>query len=294
MQYNAFLTIFRKLMRLISMILVCAALVSSQAAQSSVSSLEQSLLDKQYAQFQRAAKVSAANGSAEALFLLGKAYALGLGVQKDLDLGRSYYEKAEALGYVRAIHNLGVMDLDEKQYAMAIRRFELALEKGLQMPTLLNLGHAYKPPDGGNIYAARDLMAQSQKSAGYFARAFEISGDAETAALAGRMYVRAFDYARFAVSAGQLEESELPALRARAIEWLEKGMTLGSANASTNFGALLFMEKDFAGARAALERGAKGKNAVAHQYLGMLDERDGGGCAAVCGDALRAGVGFGA
>lgn len=266
---------------------MCAALVSSQAfaagAESSVSSLEQSLLDKQYEQFQRAAKVAAENGSAEALFLLGKAYALGLGVQKDLDLGRSYYEKAEALGYVRAIHNLGVMDLDEKQYEMAIRRFDLALERGLQMPTLLNLGHAYKPPDGGNIYEARALMAQSQKSAGYFARAFDISGDAETAALAGRMYVRAFDYARFAVSAGQLEEGELPAHRARAIEWLEKGMRLGSANASTNFGALLFMEKDFAGARAALERGARGKNAVAHQYLGMLDERDGG-------DALQSAV----
>lgn len=274
-------------MRLITRMLVFAALVSCQActsgAESSLSSLEQSLLDKKYDQFQPAAKAAAAKGDAEALFLLGKAYALGLGVAQDLELGRSYYEKAEALGYARAIHNLGVMDLDEKQHESAIRRFELALQKGLQMPTLLNLGYANKPPDGGNIYAARALMAQSQKSAGYFTRAYEISGDAEAAALAGRMYVRAFDYARFAVSAGQLEDKELPVHRARAVEWLEKGMKLGSANASTNYGALLFMEKDFAGSRAALERGAKANNAVAHQYLGMLDERDGG-------DALQSAV----
>lgn len=267
--------------------LVCAALVSSQAfaagAEASVSSLEQSLIDKRYDHFQRAAKAAAANGNAEALFLLGKAYALGLGVSKNLELGRSYYEKAEALGNVRAIHNLGVMDLDQGQKVSAIRRLELALEKGLQTPTLMNLGRAYAPPDGGNIYAARALMTQSQKSAGYYARAFDISGEAEAAALAGRMYVRAFDYARFAVSADQLKEKDLPEHRARAIEWLQKAMKLGSANASTNYGALLFMEKDFAGARAALERGAKGKNAVAYQYLGMLDERVGG-------DALQSAV----
>ena len=59
------------------------SLFSSAFARDAASPLEEMLLDKQYEAFVLAAEQAAKNGDADALFLLGKSYDMGWGVDQD-------------------------------------------------------------------------------------------------------------------------------------------------------------------------------------------------------------------
>lgn len=261
----------------VSRFIVCAVLsgcvLSSALAQAPVSPLEQSLNAKKYSEFQKNAKEAAERGDAEALFLLGKSYSNGWGVDKNLELARSYYEKAEASGSVRAAHNLGVLALDAGKREEAIRQFQKALDKGLFMPTLWNLGRAYDPSEQDSWPPAKKVDA-AEKSGDYFRQAFERSQEVEHAESAAAQYLRVYDWTRIGQGKGMFKEKDLPALRERTVTWLDKAMKLGSARAWSNWGGLLYVEEDYVQARKAFERAAKGDVPAAYQYLGKLEERE--------------------
>lgn len=257
---------------------VCALLsvcvLGSAAAQAPLSPLEQSLMDKRYSEFQKNAAEAAGRSDAEALFLLGKASALGWGVEQDLNLARSYYLKAEALGSVRATHNLGVLALDAGESEVAIGYFLRALEGGIRMPTLWNLGRAYaKKTEQSGLPLAGKVDAAT-KSAEYYTRAFDATQELEHAENAAAQFLRAYDLARVGKLRGEIKAADLPASRARAVTWLKKAMDKGSARAWSNWGGLLYVEGDLKQARKAFERAAKGDVPQAHQYLGKMAESD--------------------
>ncbi|WP_431478132.1 tetratricopeptide repeat protein [Massilia eburnea] len=265
-------------LRLISRLIACAVFsgcaFSSALAQVPISALEQSLLAKKYGEFQKNAKLAAERGDADALFLLGKSYDLGWGVEKNRELARSHYKKAEGLGSVRAVHNLGVIALDAGQREEAIRQFQKALEKGLAMPTLWNLGRAYDPSESGNDWPLAKKIEAVEKSGDYYGQAFERSQDVEHAESAAAQFLRVYDWTRVGQTKGMLKEKDLPALRERTVTWLNKAMKLGSARAWSNWGGLLYVEEDYVQARKAFEQAAKGDVPQAYQYLGKLEERE--------------------
>lgn len=126
-------------------IALCLSLFLTQAVHAA--DLEELFDESRYGEFLPKAERAAATGDALALFLLGKAYHLGRGVDENEALARSYYEKARASGSARASHNLGSMLMSEKRIKDAIPLFEEALQRGLLMPTLINLGKAHSPSD---------------------------------------------------------------------------------------------------------------------------------------------------
>lgn len=254
--------------------LLSMCVVSSVWAQAPLSPLEQSLVDKRYSEFQKNAAEAAGRSNAEALFLLGKASALGWGVEQDLNLARSFYLKAEALGSVRATHNLGVLALDAGETEDAISYFLKALEKGIRMPTLWNLGRAYaKSAEQRDLPLAGKVDAAT-KSAQYYTQAFDATQDVAYAESAAAEFLRAYDLARTGKLRGVLKVVDLPASRARTVTWLKKAMDMGSARAWSNWGGLLYVEGDLKQARKAFERAAKGDVPQAYQYLGKLAESD--------------------
>ena len=110
-----------------------------------LSELEKLLEAGQYVQFQSRASVLAEKGNPEAQFLLGKAYHLGRGVDRDWDLARRWYQEAAEQNHARATHNLGLVLLEHELDAFgAIEKFERAKQLGLTTPTMYNLGLAHK------------------------------------------------------------------------------------------------------------------------------------------------------
>lgn len=196
-----------------------------------------------------------------------------LGVPVDKAMADSYYLKAEALGSLRATHNLGMHDFERGKREAAIERLEKALQGGLRMPTLLNLGRAYAPDAPTRISEFESNVALATKAGDYYAQAFEASGEFELAGDAGRQYLAVYDWTLVGrYNYDLFEGADLPALRQRAKDWLSKAMEKGSARAWTNYGVMLLQEGKKDEARAAFERGAKADINVAHQHLGQMAE----------------------
>ncbi len=169
------------------------------------------------------AHAAAALGDADALFLLGKAYHLGKGVAADEDQARDYYEQARTKGSARASHNLGLIELDHGNREAAIVLLNEALERGLTMPTLYNLGRAHSPPDQAYAFHLREPIDSAVRSGDYFTRAHAAQPNMDYIFQASREYLRAYQFAQHASSA-DMDGLDLSSMRARAAEWLQKGI----------------------------------------------------------------------
>ena len=198
------------------------------------------------------AHAAAALGDADALFLLGKAYHLGKGVAADEDLG--------------------LIELDHGHREAAIVLLKEALERGLTMPTLYNLGRAHSPPDQAYAFHLREPIDSAVRSGDYFTRAHAAQPNMDYIFQASREYLRAYQFAQHASSA-DMDGLDLSSMRARAAEWLQKGIEQDHGPSWTNYGALLLMDGDDAGAYAAFEKGAAHQIAVAHHHLAKMVER---------------------
>jgi len=82
------------MLRFLCLIVILVITCSASAQQQPVSPLEQLLLNKKYKEFKREATQATSHGNAEAFFLLGKSYHLGLGVEADEDKALSFYKQA--------------------------------------------------------------------------------------------------------------------------------------------------------------------------------------------------------
>ncbi|MBL0952674.1 MAG: sel1 repeat family protein [Pseudomonas sp.] len=231
--------------------------------------LEALFNEQRYGEFLPKAESAAATGDAQALFLLGKAYHLGQGVEEDDSRARSYYEKARAAGSARASHNLGSILMSEERPRDAIPLFEEALQRGLQMPTLINLGRAYSPSDLDYQIQGYGAIKTAEQAGDYFAQAYEQDSHIDSLKEAARNYLQAYLALRNNFL-GSSTEDDSARLRAKAVQWLEKGMARDSEQAWTNYGVLLLEEQDFNGARRALQQGAQRQVAAAHYHLARM------------------------
>jgi TPR repeat protein len=225
-----------------------------------------------YDEFLPRAKAAVAKNDTEALFLLGKAYHLGKGVEQNDAQAGHYYDRAREQGSARASHNLGLMLLESGRPHPALELFQEALKRGLRMPTLRNLGRAQTPPDSAHALMLSEPIAAAGKAGDYYAQAYDITSDVADAFSASRQYTRAYMMAMLSRDQ-ERAEFNLPALRKRALTWLQKGMDKDFGPSWANYGALLLDEKDFAGARTAFEKGAAQRVPEAHFHLARMAEK---------------------
>lgn len=140
------------------------------------------------------------------------------------------------------------------------------------VPALLTLARQAAPPDP---VTGEDLLtgvAAATKAGDYYAQAYAIKPDLESAEGTAKQYLQVYDWTRVAQGRFQrLMDINLPAARAQAIVWLDRAKQLGSAQAWTNYGVLFYTENKLDEARAAFEQGARLDNAMAHWYLGEMD-----------------------
>lgn len=235
------------------------------------STLDELLAKSDFVVFVSQATAAAEQGDAEALFLLGKAHHLGKGVAVDEARARDYYERARARGSARASHNLGTLALEQGMQSEAIALLEEALARGLNIPTLYNLGRAHSPPDSVG-WPSPGVVQSAELAGGYYARAYAIDSNINTLSSAAREYLRAYHFALLASRAHD-GPFDLPAMRARALEWLLRGTAADNGPSWTNYGALLQLEGDLAGARHAFEHGARLGMPLAHHQLALMFER---------------------
>lgn len=243
------------------------SLCFTQAA--NAADLDALLNQERYGEFLPKAESAAAAGDAQALFLLGKAYHLGQGVDKSEALAKSYYEKARAAGSARASHNLGALLMREKRSDEAIPLLEEALQRGLLMPTLINLGKAYSPSDLDYQMQRHGGVVRAERAGDYFVQAYEQDADITSLMQASRNYLQAYLALRnnhFSAST----EDDRDRLRGKALAGLKMGMARDNAKAWSNYGVMLLEEQDFNGARQALLQGAERKVAVAHYHLARM------------------------
>ena len=121
------------------------------------------------------ARKEASAGEASAHTLIGRLYAEGLGVQRDLKLAAGWYKKAADLGDINAKFALGLMlakgDGVPKDAAAAAELFEQAAKAG-NIPAKYNLGLLYISGDGRpkDEQKAFTLIAQAAKGGDPHAR----------------------------------------------------------------------------------------------------------------------------
>lgn len=118
----------------------------------------------------RLAQPLAAQGDAEALFWVGKAYQLGKGTPKAHGQAWQAYQAAADKGHAKAMHNLGSLLLEDGAARQEARPyFEKALAMGLTLPTLYNLARTY---DSDSIFNPETPEDMEQASKLYL-KAFE-------------------------------------------------------------------------------------------------------------------------
>ena len=244
-------------------------------ATAQAATLEQLFETGRYAEFLSQAQQAAAAGDAEALFLLGKAHHTGKGARMDWTRAREFYEQARQLGYARASHNLASLH-QRNDPDLAIQLYEEALARGLKMPTLHNLGVLASPSPLDSELAVADFVTRSGQAGDYFVQAYAESGQDMMLLKAAWQYLQALQAARRA-SGPEAGSLDLAALRARAIEWLEKGKALGLGDAWTHYGMLLLEEGKLVEARAALFVGAEKDVAMAHYQFAEMASKGLGG-----------------
>lgn len=86
-----------------------------------------------------ALKQHAEQGDAEAIYQLGRVYALGKGEEVDYDKEMTLYHRANALGYPLAANNIGALYDDMGEPEKSVEWFEQGIRQGDKRATI-NLG----------------------------------------------------------------------------------------------------------------------------------------------------------
>jgi TPR repeat protein len=222
----------RRLILLVTML--CLSELAG-AAESAPSQLEQLFEAGRYPEFFSKARHLAGEGDADALFLLGKAYDLGKGVEPDADQAFDFYGQAAEQNNPRAWNNLGVIiqkrDTDHRR---ALEYFERAQSLGLQSVAL------------GNARGARLALCQREQDDAMC----ESAGDAYVHAWHTERDNRMLDAAVVAYSTlcrntryinsftSTKYGTEPPEVCEKATALAEKGAALGLPRATFNRGAL--------------------------------------------------------
>ncbi len=226
---------------------------AAHGAEKSPSKLEQLFNAGSFPQFLEAARPLADRDDPEALFLLGKAYHLGKGVEADPYQATNLYERAAELGNARAENNLGLLLLDERGSARsALAHFERAIALGLTEPGVHNArrARAQMCGDEGDLQVCMDV-GKDFEAAWKKVQDNKLLDEAivvYTAACERQRYYEQFD------AGSKARPEPIPAC-VRAIELAETGARLGLPRATHNRGAIDYNAKNFTGALTWFERG---------------------------------------
>ncbi len=232
------------------------------------SDLESAFEAGRFDEFFALARPRAEKGDVEALFLLGKAYHLGKGVEPNRNEAWRFYDAAAQSGDPRAVHNMGSILVDEGYPDSALAYFRKALDSGLKMPSLYNIGRVLQ-----------SSCEKEQKSA-----TCSSAGDAYIAAWNETNDIKMIDRAVRGLANACMIQRRLsgnadgnPEECAKAAEWAERGSRLGSGVSAYNRGALELDAGRYADAipwfRLAYERGLP----LAAFTLGEMSEVGKGG-----------------
>jgi TPR repeat protein len=218
-------------------------------------------------------KAGAEHGSAASMSNLGLAYDRGIGVTRDYDKAREWYEKAAANGDARGMNGLGQLYSDGRgvlqDYAKAFEWYEKAAVKG-RGEAMLIVGFFY-----ANGFGVRQDYAKARE---WFEQAV-LKGSTEQVrewlADAAKK-----DVLRAMVSLGELYLSGrgVPLDYAKAREWFEKAAAENNTDAMVNLGDLYAdangVERDYAKAREWFEKAAAQDDARAKMALERLSIRE--------------------
>lgn len=225
----------------------------AHGAGTSPSKLEQLFNAGSFPQFLKAARPLADRDDPEALFLLGKAYHLGKGVEADPYQAMNLYGRAAELGNARAENNLGQLLLDGRGSARsALAHFERAIALGLTEPGVHNARRARAQVcrDEGDLQVCMDVGK-------VFEAAWKKEQDNKLLDEAIVIYTAACERQRYDAhfdAGSKARPDPIPAC-VRAIELAETGARLGLPRATHNRGAIDYNAKNFTGALTWFERG---------------------------------------
>ncbi|EJK77200.1 hypothetical protein THAOC_00984 [Thalassiosira oceanica] len=105
-------------------------------------------------------------GSADACFQLGVVHSCGDGVEQDVERGARFYEKAAMLGHVRARHNLGSYEFNQRgDCDRAVRHLLISSKMGdedslREIKELFKKGLATKSQYAGALNGYRDALEE--------------------------------------------------------------------------------------------------------------------------------------
>ena len=254
------------------MLALMLVLITPNYAAAETSHLEKLFIDGNYTEFMPQAELLAKSNDSEALFLLGKAYHLGKGVDKDIVRAKVLYGSAAQLGSARAMHNLGTIAMDEyggKHLAKAIQYFEKALQMGFENPTKENLALAYRKlaavceQIGGCTGA--EINELYRKSANMYASLYEAKPSDE------RLDQVMFAYTQAYVTA--LNPAIQQELRAAVMKWLNLGIEHNLPNAFHNMGCVYYYaDNDVEKGREWFKKGADHGLAISEYAIGTTYE----------------------
>lgn len=110
-------------------------------------------------------------GSPMAMVYLGNIYRNGIGVERNIETARRWFERACDLGSLIGIFNLGCLNYSVKKYSEAEKLFIEGAERKY-IPSVYWLARIYydKPPGWGRLWEARILLEEAQSCGHIWAR----------------------------------------------------------------------------------------------------------------------------
>jgi TPR repeat protein len=162
-----------------------------------------------------------------------------------------------------------MIELDDSRPYEAARHLQKALELGLKMPTLTNLGQAHS-----NIGEDYQNVSELEKATGFLTQAYAL----EPSDVILKKLIRAATLAYMLEGRTSAKEQSV-ALRAEAIKWLDIGIAKDLPSAYQNYGAILHYEGNVAEAITWFSK-ANDRNVPEAAYaMGLIYQKGQGGVA---------------
>lgn len=219
--------------------------------------LEQLFNSKRYEEFFTQAEIKAKEKDKTALFLLGKAYHLGLGVEKDINKAGYYYYKASVLGDARADNNIGLVFEESGNRYRAMEHFQQAFTRGLKMPTLRNLARICQE----NIRVSlQPYIKRVKECEQYHEMLYQEDSSKHNLHLLSQMKTLTF------LKTGDEEAKE------EALQWLDKAIAQGGVEAITNKGIVFEVADNKEQVRTLFEQAANKEQPLALYKMGLYSK----------------------
>lgn len=227
------------------------------------SDLETLFNNKEYDAFYLKAEAKAAENDREALFLLGKAYHLGLGKKEDIELAQRYYLQASQLGDPRADNNLGLIYEKFSRLREAKDAYKQAVSRGMKNPALMNITRLCYQIMNSRGSSAFSYQSDDKDCGQYHEMRYREDKTDDNLYLVAKVKTHLF-----------LQRPQEAERKEDAIKWLDKSIAKGSLESLTNKGIVLEVAGEKKQARALFEKAAEKGQPLAVYRMADYFERD--------------------